>query len=211
MAATGTYNHSALLQKQRSFGASYISKPDESVLVEGSTINNSTKQKNETLGWICCAPCIWLRTSTTVHKIAITAATFLVTSLLVASPILFLISTAPSRLPRECFSTDDECNPTPSPTPECSETICKLVSTNIQAKVNWNLDPCSDFKNFCCSHNLRSESTLALQSIQGAVDIQMQINAMIQNAHILRFHNLNVGLTLNMNGSLTKTSVSQNW
>lgn len=128
--------------------------------------------QNATLEWICCAPCIWLRTSTTVHKIAITAATILVTSLLVASPILFLISTAPSRLPRDCFSSTDDCVTTFPPPIECSEVICQAVAASIQGNINWNLDPCSELKKFSCSEDFRTTNTL--RSIQGTVDTQMQ-------------------------------------
>lgn len=104
------------------------------------------------LAWICCAPCIWLRTSSTVHKIALSAATILVTSLLVASPILFLISTAPSQLPKECYvQEDDDCIPTPNPPPDCTEPECRIAASSIQARVNWNVDPCKDIKSYSCS------------------------------------------------------------
>lgn len=53
MAATGSFNHTPLLQKQKSFGANNISKPDESVLVEGSNINNSTKYKVKITVYVC--------------------------------------------------------------------------------------------------------------------------------------------------------------
>lgn len=45
--------------------------------------------------WLCCLPCVWLRGNTSVHKASLTAAMLLVMSLLVASPVLFLISSAP--------------------------------------------------------------------------------------------------------------------
>ncbi|XP_046803763.1 uncharacterized protein LOC124419195 [Lucilia cuprina] len=132
---------------------------------------------NTTLGWICCAPCIWLRTSATVHKIAITTATLLVTSLLVASPILFLISTAPSQLPRDCYSDDEDCMPTAAPPPECLDPVCKIAASSIHAKLNWNFDPCVDFKNFSCSSssNINGLASLrAIRSAQESVDLQMQ-------------------------------------
>lgn len=129
------------------------------------------------MGWICCAPCIWLRTSATVHKIAITTATLLVTSLLVASPILFLISTAPSEKPRDCYD-DEDCLPTVAPPPECSEPECKIAASSIQAKLNWQLDPCTAFKNFSCStipsDGSEITSLRAVRSAQEAVDIQLQ-------------------------------------
>lgn len=122
---------------------------------------------------MCCAPCIWIRTSTTVHKIAISAATLLVTSLLVASPILFLISTAPSRLPSDCFGQDDDdCLPTPPPILECTEPECRVVASSIQARMNWKLEPCKDFKDFSCSSVL--SNLRAVKSSQEIAYMQMQ-------------------------------------
>lgn len=47
-------------------------------------------------GWLCCLPCAWLRRNTSVHKASLSVAMLLVMSLLVASPVLFLMSSAPS-------------------------------------------------------------------------------------------------------------------
>lgn len=47
-------------------------------------------------GWLCCLPCAWLRRNTSVHKASLSFAMLLVMSLLVASPVLFLMSSAPS-------------------------------------------------------------------------------------------------------------------
>lgn len=53
--------------------------------------------------WICCVPCYWLRRSKAVHKALLTFAMLLVTSLLVTSPVLFLITTLPEgEQPRNC-------------------------------------------------------------------------------------------------------------
>ena len=113
-----------------------------------------------------------------MHKIAITTATLLVTSLLVASPILFLISTAPSQLPRDCYTDDEDCMPTTAPPPECSEPECRIAASSIQAKLNWKLDPCTEFKNFSCSPLLGNgheiTSLRAIRSAQEAVDMQLQ-------------------------------------
>lgn len=58
--------------------------------------------------WLCCLPCDWLRSNTSVHKASLSAAMILVMFLLVASPVLFLISSAPSdeRVP-DCRSQVD--------------------------------------------------------------------------------------------------------
>lgn len=55
--------------------------------------------------WLCCVPCYWLRRNNSVHKASLTVATLIVMSLLVASPVLFLISSIPTRegdRPRGC-------------------------------------------------------------------------------------------------------------
>lgn len=75
-------------------------------------------QSGRSFGWIICAPCIFLRTSTTFKKMALTTLTLLVTSLLVASPILFLTQFA---LPaRNC--TRNHCIPPPK---------CELLFTSV--------------------------------------------------------------------------------
>lgn len=133
-------------------------------------------------------------------------ATLLVTFLLVASPILFLISAAPSRLPRDCTSNtasgsgsgntgssgssggsansangaansaikdDDDCVPLSTPSPECSDSICRGASNSIQVRMNWTIDPCEDFKTYSCSpvspNNMR-----IIKSPQEMADLQMQ-------------------------------------
>lgn len=118
-------------------------------------------------------PCVWLRTSATVHKLAITMATLLVTSLLVASPVLFLLSTAPSQLPKDCNSKNDyNCLPTRPPSPECNASVCRATALSIQTRMNWKADPCTDFRNFSCSSV--KGSLKAARSAQEGVDLQMQ-------------------------------------
>ncbi|XP_067616169.1 neprilysin-1 isoform X2 [Eurosta solidaginis] len=177
MASKGNHNNvfrTALLPNPRQFNSNHILQTQDSEITEVNKGSSSPSEKNAMLGWICCAPCIWLHISDTVHKIAITAATFVVTTLLVASPILFLISTAPSRLPKECFATSSECTTTSLNPPTCSEEICKIVASSIHAKIDWNLDPCSHFKNFSCSFKFGGGTPSLLRSIQGNVDIEMQ-------------------------------------
>jgi hypothetical protein len=55
--------------------------------------------------WLCCVPCYWLRRNNSLHKASLTVATLVVMSLLVASPVIFLISGVPARegdRTREC-------------------------------------------------------------------------------------------------------------
>lgn len=120
-------------------------------------------------------PCVWLRTSATVHKIALTTATLLVTSLLVASPVLFLLSTAPSQLPKDCNAKSDvNCVSTRSipAAPECNMMSCRNAAISIQARTNWKVDPCKDFKNFSCAAT--KGSLKAIKSTQEGVDYLMQ-------------------------------------
>lgn len=118
-------------------------------------------------------PCVWLRTSATVHKIALTTATLLVTSLLVASPVLFLLSTAPSQLPKDCNTKSDaNCVTRTTPSTECSTTTCRQAMINIQARTNWKIDPCQDFKSFSCATSKNNAKTV--KSIQEGVDALMQ-------------------------------------
>lgn len=133
-----------------------------------------------TAGWVCCMPCVWLRTSAAVHKIALTTATLLVTSLLVASPVLFLLSTAPSQLPKDCNTKNDfNCLPTRSPAPECSSAQCRSATISISARINWKADPCEDFKNFSCAQT--RGSLKIVKSAQEAVDLQMQRNSIFKS------------------------------
>ncbi|XP_059219936.1 endothelin-converting enzyme 2 isoform X2 [Stomoxys calcitrans] len=137
------------------------------------------------ISWICCAPCTWLRSSAAIHKISITTATLLVTLLLVASPILFLISTAPSQLPRDCYQDDDMCSVTATLPTECMESICREAAQTIHANLDWKVKPCEDFKNFSCPTYLhRLGSFNVLHSAQETVDLQMQ--------HLLQ-HNTTTG------------------
>ncbi|XP_055678290.1 endothelin-converting enzyme 2 isoform X2 [Lutzomyia longipalpis] len=132
------------------------------------------KQAASAVGWVCCAPCIWLRTSTTVHKIALTAATLLVTSLLVVSPILFLISTAPSQAPRDCLTHKlEDCFATQQPPPECTTEDCRVAAMTIYARMNAKLDPCRDFKSYSCSPIINNSMSVVKSSQEG-VDLQMQ-------------------------------------
>ncbi|XP_064555252.1 uncharacterized protein LOC135440149 [Drosophila montana] len=173
----------SLLQKQLSFKTPICSnqfgKADEVEIIDNSNLDNIAGRynKNNIIGWICCAPCIWLRTSAAVHKVAITSATLLVTTLLVASPILFLISTAPSPLPKDCYMEGDGCSPTISSPSECTEAICATVASNIQARLNWNKDPCSEFKKFSCwrkTFNNNITNFIEMGNSQKSVDMQIQ-------------------------------------
>ncbi|XP_059219938.1 endothelin-converting enzyme 2 isoform X4 [Stomoxys calcitrans] len=186
-------SHSTLLQKQMSFktsvGANQLFKNDDVDMIESGhtdAASMSMRYKSPSgISWICCAPCTWLRSSAAIHKISITTATLLVTLLLVASPILFLISTAPSQLPRDCYQDDDMCSVTATLPTECMESICREAAQTIHANLDWKVKPCEDFKNFSCPTYLhRLGSFNVLHSAQETVDLQMQ--------HLLQ-HNTTTG------------------
>lgn len=133
-----------------------------------STLN---KLSTRLINWLFCGPCIkFLKTSTTFHKMTLTGVTLLVTSLLVASPILFLISAAPSMPHRVGCVEQDDCMVT-TPPPECQEAICKNVAASIQAKINWKVDVCKDFKSFSCSNE--QSSLRIVKTPQEIADNQM--------------------------------------
>lgn len=132
------------------------------------------------MGCWLCAPCIFIRRSTTLHKFALTAATLIVTSLLVISPIIFLISTAPSQSNKDCPSQKaEECSSTPTP-PECTSDACKLAALTIKSRINEKYDPCRNFKQFSCSSEIaptlfkyNNKTTLGVRSNQEAVHLEM--------------------------------------
>lgn len=118
-------------------------------------------------------PCVWLRTSATMHKIAITTATLLVTSLLVASPVLFLLSTAPSQLPKDCNTkTDLNCLSMRTQIPECTTLACYNATIDIQSRLNWKTDPCKDFRGF--SNSQTKPNIKLMKGAQEQVDELMQ-------------------------------------
>lgn len=132
------------------------------------------------MGCWLCAPCIFIRRSTTLHKFALTAATLIVTSLLVISPIIFLISSAPSQSPKDCPSQKaEECSATPAP-PECSSDECRIAALTILSRINDKYDPCRNFKQFSCSSetsptvfNYNNKTSMGVRSNQEAVNLEM--------------------------------------
>jgi hypothetical protein len=101
----------------------------------------------------------------------LTGVTLLVTSLLVASPILFLISAAPSLPQRDgCVTHTSDCM-VDIPPPECQEQICKSTASKIQARMNWKIDACKDFTSYSCSS--QPSSLRIMKSPQESADHQM--------------------------------------
>lgn len=131
----------------------------------------------------CCAPCIFIRRSTALHKFALTAATLIVTSLLVISPIIFLISSAPSNTPKECLSHKaEDCSASPPP-PECSTDECRVAALMIQSRIDERYDPCRNFRPYSCASSsdngpptvfkYNNKSSLGVRSTQEAVHLEM--------------------------------------
>ncbi|XP_043676483.1 neprilysin-like [Vespula pensylvanica] len=102
--------------------------------------------------WICCVPCYWLRKSKAVHKALLTFAMLLVTSLLVTSPVLFLITTLPEgEQPRDCAPLDEACiRERDGPEGICETKACMEASNRILASMKRGVDPCKDFYQFAC-------------------------------------------------------------
>lgn len=102
--------------------------------------------------WICCVPCYWLRRSKAVHKALLTFAMLLVTSLLVTSPVLFLITTLPEgEQPRECAPLDEACiRERDGPEGVCESKACEEASKRMLAFMKRGVDPCKDFYQFAC-------------------------------------------------------------
>lgn len=141
-------------------------------------------QSAKLIEWLCCGPCIqFLKGSTAVHKMAITTATLIVTSLLVASPILFLISAAPAIPHKECFKEDYDCVATSIPPSECQDQLCQDASVSVQAKLNRHIEPCKDFKSFSCS-NTSQNSLRIIKSAQEIADNQMLRKYTIQQKRL---------------------------
>ncbi|XP_043792459.1 neprilysin-1-like isoform X1 [Apis laboriosa] len=102
--------------------------------------------------WICCVPCYWLRRSKAVHKALLTFAMLLVTSLLVTSPVLFLITTLPEgEQPRECLPLDEACiRERDGQEGLCDSKACEEASKRMVAFMRKGMDPCKDFYQFAC-------------------------------------------------------------
>ncbi|XP_033217497.1 neprilysin-21-like [Belonocnema kinseyi] len=102
--------------------------------------------------WICCVPCFWLRRSKAVHKALLTFAMLLVTSLLVTSPVLFLITTLPEgEQPLDCAPLDDACiRERDGPEGICETKACYEASLKMLASMKRGVDPCKDFYQFAC-------------------------------------------------------------
>ncbi|XP_046614383.1 neprilysin-3-like isoform X1 [Neodiprion virginianus] len=131
--------------------------------------------------WVCCVPCYWLRRSKAVHKALLTLAMLLVTSLLVTSPVLFLITTLPeAEQPRECSPQDEVClRDREGQEGVCESSACEEASKRMLASVKRGVDPCRDFYQFACGgfsrNNRDNRQTMAsFNTLQSHVDNQIK-------------------------------------
>ncbi|XP_043274148.1 neprilysin isoform X3 [Venturia canescens] len=124
--------------------------------------------------WICCVPCYWLRRSKAVHKALLTFAMLLVTSLLVTSPVLFLITTLPEGdQPRDCAPLDEPCIRERDGTEGVCETkACQEASKRMLVSMNTGVDPCTDFYQFACG-NFRDREPYQPSSSFSMLQIQV--------------------------------------
>ncbi|XP_008550399.1 endothelin-converting enzyme 1 [Microplitis demolitor] len=129
--------------------------------------------------WICCMPCYWVKQSKSVHKALLTFAMLLVTSLLVTSPVLFLITTLPDAdQPRNCAPLDEACIRERDGQDEiCVTKACNEGSRKMLASMNRDVDPCNDFYQFACGSFRDRESSPSSSSF---TILQKQIDRKIQ-------------------------------
>ncbi|XP_044585974.1 endothelin-converting enzyme 1-like isoform X1 [Cotesia glomerata] len=129
--------------------------------------------------WICCVPCYWVKRSKSVHKALLTFAMLLVTSLLVTSPVLFLITTLPDAdQPRNCAPLDEACIRERDGQDEiCVTKACNEGSRKMLASMNRDVDPCNDFYQFACGSFRDRESSPSSSSF---TILQKQIDRKIQ-------------------------------
>ena len=100
-AQTATHVHQTALRDHHATPTSTTTGEDVAALPDEPMLNVERPDQSGT--WICCVPCFWLRRSKAVHKALLTFAMLLVTSLLVTSPVLFLITTLPEgEQPLDC-------------------------------------------------------------------------------------------------------------
>ncbi|XP_015187858.1 PREDICTED: neprilysin-like isoform X2 [Polistes dominula] len=135
--------------------------------------------------WICCVPCYWLRKSKAVHKALLTFAMLLVTSLLVTSPVLFLITTLPEgEQPRDCAPLDEACiRERDGPDGICESKACMEASKRILASMKRGVDPCKDFYQFACG-GFRDQQpyqpSSSFNMLQAQIDERIHIYDLLQ-------------------------------
>ncbi|XP_047359267.1 neprilysin isoform X2 [Vespa velutina] len=135
--------------------------------------------------WICCVPCYWLRKSKAVHKALLTFAMLLVTSLLVTSPVLFLITTLPEgEQPRDCAPLDEACiRERDGPEGICETKACIEASNRILASMKRGVDPCKDFYQFACG-GFRDQQpyqpSSSFNMLQAQIDEHIHIYELLQ-------------------------------
>ncbi|XP_031366733.1 neprilysin-1-like isoform X5 [Apis dorsata] len=135
--------------------------------------------------WICCVPCYWLRRSKAVHKALLTFAMLLVTSLLVTSPVLFLITTLPEgEQPRECLPLDEACiRERDGQEGLCDSKACEEASKRMVAFMRKGMDPCKDFYQFACG-GIRDQQpyqpSSSFNMLQAKVDDHLHIYELLR-------------------------------
>ncbi|XP_063236102.1 endothelin-converting enzyme-like 1 [Bacillus rossius redtenbacheri] len=156
-------------------------------------------QPAEAGSWLCCAPCHWLRRNNGVHKASLSVATLVVTSLLVASPVIFLISSAPGggNRPGRCGRQDEDgcargeagggaasaaaAAGDGGPGAACRSDACREAAARALAAAALTRDPCRDFHQFACGGGgggggggEPGGGGASLATLQPHVDLQLQ-------------------------------------
>ncbi|XP_051159480.1 neprilysin-1-like [Leptopilina boulardi] len=140
---------------------------------------NNVERNEQSGAWVCCMPCLWLRQSKAVHKALLTFAMLLVTSLLVTSPVLFLITTLPEGdQTLECGLLDDACiRERDGPEGVCETKACYEASLKIMSSMKRGVDPCKDFYQFACGgyrDRQPYQPTSNFNTLQAQVDQQLE-------------------------------------
>ncbi|KAL1114938.1 hypothetical protein AAG570_007761 [Ranatra chinensis] len=119
--------------------------------------------------WLCCLPCNWLKSNTSLHKASITAAMLLVTSLLVASPVLFLISGSPGAEKVDLCHPGEGCRQEDE---TCGTSACYEAALTIGNAISTAEDPCQDFYKYSCGS--WAQQRPGLRQLQSQVDAEIQ-------------------------------------
>ncbi|KAI5706270.1 hypothetical protein M8J75_006481 [Diaphorina citri] len=133
--------------------------------------------------WLCCMFCGWLRSNKSVHQASISVAMLLVMALLVGSPVIFLITSAPEDR-SGCLQqdVDEGCGIGSSSYETCNTLSCETTSQKVLLDMNPTVEPCRDFYQYACDHFSVAEvqneyyepAQLSLTTLHKFIDAQLQ-------------------------------------
>ncbi|KAI5747360.1 hypothetical protein M8J77_013862 [Diaphorina citri] len=140
--------------------------------------------------WLCCMFCGWLRSNKSVHQASISVAMLLVMALLVGSPVIFLITSAPEdrsgclqqQSEQVIEDVDEGCGIGSSSYETCNTLSCETTSQKVLLDMNPTIEPCRDFYQYACDHFSVAEvqneyyepAQLSLTTLHKFIDAQLQ-------------------------------------